>query len=215
MSVDDVQDRFTAMRKVVVNNLFSNYISTEQAEEDWDVEGLYHALKSDYAADFPLQEWLDEGLDVDELVSRIDQGLVQIFEYKEKVVGSEQMRGFEKAVMLQTLDHFWKEHLAAMDYLRQSISLRGYAQKNPTQEYKRESFTMFTTLLDTIDTEIVKALSSVAQELGGLAMAVFVFLARATRAGVIASYFFANTLISLYIVVGFAQAPAWMALMVL
>ena len=162
MSVDDVQDRFTAMRKVVVNNLFSNYISTEQAEEDWDVEGLYHALKSDYAADFPLQEWLDEGLDVDELVSRIDQGLVQIFEYKEKVVGSEQMRGFEKAVMLQTLDHFWKEHLAAMDYLRQSISLRGYAQKNPTQEYKRESFTMFTTLLDTIDTEIVKALSSVA-----------------------------------------------------
>jgi preprotein translocase subunit SecA len=129
MSVDDVQDRFTAMRKVVVNNLFSNYISTEQAEEDWDVEGLYHALKSDYAADFPLQEWLDEGLDVDELVSRIDQGLVQIFEYKEKVVGSEQMRGFEKAVMLQTLDHFWKEHLAAMDYLRQSISLRGYAQK--------------------------------------------------------------------------------------
>jgi preprotein translocase subunit SecA len=79
-------------------------------------------LRSDYAADFALQEWLDEGLDVDEWVSRIDQGLVQIFECKEKVVDSEQMRGFEKAVMLHTLDHFWKEHLAAMDYLRQSIS---------------------------------------------------------------------------------------------
>ncbi len=79
-----------------------------------------------------------------------------------RLVGSEQMRGFEKAVMLQTLDHFWKEHLAAMDYLRQSVNLRGYAQKNPTQEYKRESFAMFETLLNTINVEIVKALSSVA-----------------------------------------------------
>ena len=71
------------------------------------------------------------------------------------------MRGFEKAVMLQTLDHFWKEHLAAMDYLRKSVNLRGYAQKNPTQEFKRESFTMFESLLDTINIEIVKSLSSV------------------------------------------------------
>ena len=71
------------------------------------------------------------------------------------------MRGFEKAVMLQTLDHFWKEHLAAMDYLRQSVNLRGYAQKNPAQEFKRESFTMFESLLDTINIEIVKSLSSV------------------------------------------------------
>lgn len=71
------------------------------------------------------------------------------------------MRGFEKAVMLQTLDHYWKEHLAAMDYLRQSVNLRGYAQKNPAQEFKRESFTMFESLLDTINVEIVKSLSSV------------------------------------------------------
>ncbi len=161
MSSNDVQDRFIAIRQEVIGDLFAGYISAAQVEEDWDVEGLHNALKADYAADFPLQEWLDEGVDVDELESRIHQGLGQICDYKEQIVGSEQMRNFEKAVMLQTLDHFWKEHLAAMDYLRQSINLRGYAQKNPTQEYKRESFAMFETLLNTINVEIVKALSSV------------------------------------------------------
>jgi preprotein translocase subunit SecA len=162
MDSNDVQDRFIAIRQEVVGDLFADYISPAQAEEDWDVEGLHNVLKADYAADFPLQEWLDEGVDVNELESRISQGLGQICDYKEEIVGGEQMRGFEKAVMLQTLDHFWKEHLAAMDCLRQSVKLRGYAQKNPTQEYKRESFAMFETLLNTINIEIVKALSSVA-----------------------------------------------------
>ena len=161
MSVDDVQDRFIQIREGVIGDLFMGYISAEQAEEDWDVEGLYNALKADYSADFPLQQWLDEGVDVDELESRIIQGLGAICDYKEGIVGAGSMRGFEKAVMLQTLDHYWKEHLAAMDYLRQSVNLRGYAQKNPTQEFKRESFTMFESLLDTINIEIVKSLSSV------------------------------------------------------
>ncbi len=161
MSVDDVQDRFITIRKEVIGDLFAGYISTEQAEEDWDVEGLHNALKADYSADVPLQQWLDEGVDVDELESRITKSLGAICDYKEEIVGAEAMRGFEKAVMLQALDHFWKEHLAAMDYLRQSVNLRGYAQKNPTQEYKRESFAMFETLLDTINIEVVKSLSSV------------------------------------------------------
>jgi len=161
MGVDDVQDRFIQIRERVIGDLFAAYISTQQAEEDWDVEGLHNALKADYKADFPLQQWLDEGVDVDELLSRILQGLGAICDYKEELTGSESMRGFEKAVMLQTLDHYWKEHLASMDYLRQSVNLRGYAQKNPTQEYKRESFAMFTALLETIDVEIVKSLSSV------------------------------------------------------
>jgi len=161
MSVDDVQDRFIQIREGVVSDLFVGYISTEQAEEDWDVEGLHNVLKADYAADFPLQQWLDEGVDVDELEGRIVEGLSSICDYKEEIAGTESMRGFEKAVMLQTLDHFWKEHLAAMDYLRQSVNLRGYAQKNPAQEFKRESFTMFESLLDTINIEIVKSLSSV------------------------------------------------------
>ncbi|WP_369176715.1 preprotein translocase subunit SecA [Candidatus Thiodubiliella endoseptemdiera] len=162
MSTNNVKDRFITMRSIVISNLFDSYISTAQIEEDWDVEGLHHALSSDYAADFPLQEWLKEGIDVDELETRIEQGLAYIYDRKEEVVGAEQMRSFEKAVMLQTLDHFWKEHLAAMDYLRHSVNLRGYAQKNPTQEYKRESFEMFETLLNTINVKIVKALSSTA-----------------------------------------------------
>ncbi|MBT3186999.1 preprotein translocase subunit SecA [Candidatus Thioglobus sp.] len=161
MSVNDVQDRFISIREGVIGDLFLAYISTDQAEEDWDVEGLHNALKSDYSAGFPLQEWLDEGVDVDELESRIIQGLGAICDHKESIAGSESMRGFEKAVMLQTLDHYWKDHLASMDYLRQSVNLRGYAQKNPTQEYKRESFAMFESLLDTINVEIVKSLSSV------------------------------------------------------
>lgn len=161
MSVNDVQDRFISIREKVIEVLFSDYISTELMEEDWSVEGLHNALKSDYAANIPLQQWLDEGVDIDELKSRIIQGLSTICSHKEDMVGTEPMREFEKAVMLQTLDHYWKEHLAAMDYLRQSVNLRGYAQKNPTQEYKRESFTMFTSLLDTINIEIVKSLSSV------------------------------------------------------
>ena len=161
MDTDDVQNRFISIRKSVISALFSGYITSEQAEEDWDVEGLHNALKADYKADFPLQQWLDEGVDVDELESRIIEGLGAICDYKEEMVGGESMRGFEKAVMLQTLDHYWKEHLAAMDYLRQSVNLRGYAQKNPTQEYKRESFAMFTELLETIDIEVVKSLSSV------------------------------------------------------
>ncbi|MEO1939393.1 preprotein translocase subunit SecA [Candidatus Thioglobus sp.] len=162
MSVDDVRDRFIAIRESVIGDLFVGYISADQAEEDWDVEGLNNALKSDYSAEFPLQQWLDDGVDVDELEDRIIHGLSAICDHKEDMVGSEPMRGFEKAVMLQTLDHYWKDHLASMDYLRQSVNLRGYAQKNPTQEYKRESFAMFESLLDTINIEIVKSLSSVA-----------------------------------------------------
>lgn len=161
MSTNDVQERFIEIRQSVIGDLFAGYISAGQAEEDWNVEGLYNALKADYKAEFPLQQWLDEGVDVDELESRIVEGLSAICDYKEEIVGAESMRGFEKAVMLQTLDHYWKEHLAAMDYLRQSVNLRGYAQKNPTQEYKRESFAMFTDLLSVIDIEIIKSLSSV------------------------------------------------------
>ena len=92
------------------------------------------------------------------------RALATSHDVKEKAVGSETMRTFEKAVMLRALDHHWKEHLAVMDHLRQSVSLRGYAQKNPVQEYKRESFSMFTLLLETINVEMVKALCSVSIE---------------------------------------------------
>jgi preprotein translocase subunit SecA len=161
MQSKDVQSRLIKMREKVITDLFESYISNEQPEEEWNVESFQQILKTDYGMDAPIQTWLKEGVSVDDLLTRILQGLEEIAQYKEQLAGLEAMRGFEKAVMLQTLDHHWKEHLASMDYLRQSIGLRGYAQKNPTQEYKEESFAMFSELLDKINVDFVKALSSV------------------------------------------------------
>ena len=112
----------------------------------------------------PIQKSIEEGLDVDEILKVVLQALNSFHDVKEKAIGGETMRTFEKAVMLRALDHHWKEHLALMDHLRQSVNLRGYAQKNPIQEYKRESFAMFTLLLETINIEMVKALCSVSIE---------------------------------------------------
>jgi preprotein translocase subunit SecA len=114
-----------------------------------------------YGTDIPLKGMIDEGMDVDDILKMIQSGFATSHEAKEKNLGSDTMRTFEKAIMLRALDHHWKEHLAVMDQLRQSVNLRGYGQKNPVQEFKRESFEMFTQLLDTINIEIVKALSSV------------------------------------------------------
>ena len=161
---DDVKDRYIAIREDVISDLFSEYISPQALEEDWDVEGLHSVLKTEYAADVPIQKSIEEGLDVDEILKVVLQALNSFHDVKEKAIGGETMRTFEKAVMLRALDHHWKEHLALMDHLRQSVNLRGYAQKNPIQEYKRESFAMFTLLLETINIEMVKALCSVSIE---------------------------------------------------
>jgi len=148
----------------VISDLFAEYISPQVLEGDWDVEGLQRALKTEYAADVPIQKSIDEGLDVDEILKVVLQALTSFHDAKERAIGSETMRTFEKAVMLRALDHHWKEHLALMDHLRQSVNLRGYAQKSPVQEYKREAFSMFTLLLETINVEMVKALCSVSIE---------------------------------------------------
>jgi len=161
MDVENVKERFIETREIVIGDLFDRHVSATTAEEDWDVDGLQNALKADFGVDMPLQKTIDSGHDVDKILKIILDALVASHQLKEDAVGSETMRTFEKAVMLRALDHFWKEHLAAMDYLRQSVNLRGYGQKNPVQEYKRESFEMFTALLDTINIEMVKALCRV------------------------------------------------------
>jgi preprotein translocase subunit SecA len=161
MSKEDVRERFETIRDEVISDLFAQHISPQVLEEDWDVEGLKNTLKTTYGTDLPLQGMIDEGMDVDEILKMIQSGFAKSHEVKAQVIGADSMRTFEKAVMLRALDHHWKEHLAVMDQLRQSVNLRGYGQKNPVQEYKRESFSMFTELLDTINIEIVKALSSV------------------------------------------------------
>ena len=164
MGTDDVKDRYEIIRESVIGDLFAEYISPQVLEEDWDVEGLHSALILDYGSDIPIQQRIDDGLDVDELLKTVLEDLALAHEAKENTIGSETMRVFEKAVMLRALDHHWKEHLSVMDHLRQSVNLRGYGQKNPVQEFKRESFSMFTLLLEVINIEMVKALCSVDTE---------------------------------------------------
>jgi len=161
MGTEDVKDRYEVIRNGVISNLFSEYISLKVPEEDWDVEGLQNELTLSYGTNIPIQKSIDEGLEVDEILEITQQGFSTSHDFKEKALGSETMRTFEKAVMLRALDHHWKDHLAIMDQLRQSVNLRGYGQKNPVQEFKRESFSMFTILLETINIEIVRALCSV------------------------------------------------------
>ncbi len=160
MGTEDVKARYEIIRDSVISDLFFEYISPKVLEADWDVEGLESSLSLNYSSDIPIQKIIDEGLDVDQVLKIILEGFVAAHNAKETAIGVETMRTFEKAVMLRALDHHWKDHLAVMDQLRQSVNLRGYGQKNPVQEYKRESFSMFTLLLDTINIEMVKALCS-------------------------------------------------------
>ncbi|GLR76877.1 preprotein translocase subunit SecA [Aliivibrio sifiae] len=163
MNVDDISDMIAHNRQDVLEGLFGQYIPPQSLEEMWDVEGLTTRLRADFDLDIPVQEWLDsdDKLHEDNLREKIIETAIQVYKDKEESVGESVLRNFEKAVMLQTLDGLWKEHLAAMDHLRQGIHLRGYAQKNPKQEYKRESFELFEGLLDTLKFDVVSILSKV------------------------------------------------------
>jgi preprotein translocase subunit SecA len=161
ISTGDVYDRFVAMRADRLSSLVDDYLSPNTSEDNWDILGLEEFIKSEYLVEVPIAKWLDEGVETSEVLNRITEGFDKIYKYKEELATSEQMRGFEKAVMLQILDNNWKEHLASMDYLRSSINLRGYAQKNPVQEYKAESFNMFESLIENVNNDIVKTLSTV------------------------------------------------------
>jgi len=163
MDTGDVSESVRSIRYDVVNDLISRYIPPESLDEQWDVAGLTEALKSEYDLDYPIQEWLDsdETLHEETLRKKIIDRMEQEYAEKEALAGAENLRMYEKAIMLQILDSNWKEHLAAMDYLRQGIHLRGYAQKNPKQEYKREAYAMFESMLDSIKQEIVTVLTKV------------------------------------------------------
>jgi len=161
MGTEDVKVRYEIIRDGVISDLFADHISPKALEEDWDIKGLQDILFRSYGTDIPLQGMVDQGMEVQKILEVIQNGFSVSHKVKEDRLGIEPMRTFEKAVMLRALDHHWKEHLAVMDQLRQSVNLRGYGQKNPVQEFKRESFSMFTELLDTINIEIVQALCSV------------------------------------------------------
>jgi preprotein translocase subunit SecA len=163
MAAEDVSETIASMRDTVINDTISIYIPPNSIDEQWDVAGLEQALRDEYALELDISDWLenDDSLHEESLRERILEEAEKAYQAKEETVGEELMRHFEKAVMLQTLDSQWKEHLAQMDYLRTGINLRGYAQKDPKQEYKRESFSLFTTMLDNIKHEVIRIISRV------------------------------------------------------
>ncbi len=163
MDAESIKDTITNIQADVVNGLIDQYIPPQSLEEMWDVEGLQERIAQEYGLALPIKDWLEKEDDLHEetLRERIVDTWTEAYQAKEEMVGESVLRQFEKAVMLQTLDGLWKEHLAAMDHLRQGIHLRGYAQKNPKQEYKRESFELFQQMLETLKHDVISILSKV------------------------------------------------------
>ncbi|EHA1204727.1 preprotein translocase subunit SecA [Vibrio alginolyticus] len=163
MNVEDISGMIEQNREDVLTAVIDEYIPPQSLEDMWDVEGLQERLKADFDLDAPVKQWLEEDdkLYEEALREKIINLAVEVYKEKEEVVGAQVLRNFEKSVMLQTLDTLWKDHLAAMDHLRQGIHLRGYAQKNPKQEYKRESFELFEGLLEALKTDVITVLSRV------------------------------------------------------
>ena len=163
MDAEDLSDLVDAVRRDVLTSVVASYIPPQSLIEQWDIPGLTEEFASQFGLEMPIQAWLDEdeSLYEETLLEKIIGEATRRHDEKVGVVGEGTMRRFEKQVLLQVLDHQWKEHLAAMDYLRQGIHLRGYAQKNPKQEYKREAFELFTSMLDQIKRESVRVLTAV------------------------------------------------------
>ncbi len=163
MEAEDISETITDIRVDVVNMMFQQFIPTHTMEEQWDVKGLEETLAHDLNVAIPVSQWLEEDhyLHDEKLKKLITERVQEDYDAKSTSIGSSVMHHFEKSVMLQVLDNAWKEHLAAMDHLRMGIHLRGYAQKDPKQEYKREAFEMFTGMLDNVKQEVISIVSKV------------------------------------------------------
>ncbi|MBP8921997.1 MAG: preprotein translocase subunit SecA [Thauera sp.] len=163
LETDDITDTIRAMRQGVLHDIFRRYVPAESVEEQWEIPALEQALLAECQLKAPVGEWLkaEPSLDDDALLERIVQAGEETYAAKTAIVDPAAWHQFERNVMLQSLDTHWREHLAALDHLRQGIHLRGYAQKNPKQEYKREAFELFETLLDTVRADVTKVLMTV------------------------------------------------------
>ena len=159
----DISETIDAMREGVMHNIISEYIAPQSMEEQWDVPGLEKALAAEFQLTLPLSQWLEQNKQLDEtgLRDRIVQAAQQQYHAKVEQVEAEMMHGYERIIMLQSVDSHWREHLAALDHLRQGIHLRGYAQKNPKQEYKREAFELFSSMLESIKRDVTLTLMNV------------------------------------------------------
>jgi preprotein translocase subunit SecA len=163
LDATDISETISVIRTDVLDSTISQYIPPQSMDEMWDIPGLEQRLKADFKLELPISQWLadDKKLFEEKLRERIQQEAEQAYASKEQMVGPQVLRQFEKAIMLQSLDTHWKEHLAAMDHLRQGINLRGYAQKNPKQEYKREAFELFSAMLENLKIDVVGVLGRV------------------------------------------------------
>jgi preprotein translocase subunit SecA len=158
LEATDIGETIKAMRYDVLTDLISTYIPPGSVEELWQIPALEKAIQAETGLDLPIASWLEENPDLHEetLRERVLAAADSAYAEKEVLASIENMRQFERSVMLQSLDNHWREHLSALDHLRQGIHLRSYAQKNPKQEYKREAFELFSGLLNTIKSEVTK-----------------------------------------------------------
>ncbi len=163
LETDNVSPMIETIRDDVFNQIISQYVPPQSIEEMWDIEGLEVRLDRQFGMKLPIQHWLEDEPDLHEetLRERILNIAKEEYKAKETIVGEEVMHNFEKGIVLQTLDELWKEHLSAMDYLRKGIHLRSYGQKDPKNEYKKESFAMFTEMLDLLKTNVISVLSRI------------------------------------------------------
>ncbi|MDR0775621.1 MAG: preprotein translocase subunit SecA [Azonexus sp.] len=159
----DISETINAMRASVIADIFRAHVPADSVEEQWDIPGLETELRSELLIDAPVSQWFrdEPTLSDDEILDRILRGADETYQAKVALVGAETFQQFERNVMLQSLDTSWREHLAALDHLRQGIHLRGYAQKNPKQEYKREAFELFQGLLDRVRRDVTRVVFTV------------------------------------------------------
>ncbi|MET3818582.1 preprotein translocase subunit SecA [Burkholderia sp. PvR073] len=163
LEAHDITETISAMRHGVVTEVVRQFVPEGSIEEQWDVPELEEALRNDWQLDLAIQEMVNESSSItaDEILDAVTTAADEQYEAKVAMVGRESFSAFERSVMLQTVDRLWREHLAALDHLRQGIHLRGYAQKNPKQEYKREAFELFAAMLDAIKQEVTRIVMNV------------------------------------------------------
>ncbi|MEL0030184.1 MAG: preprotein translocase subunit SecA [Betaproteobacteria bacterium] len=159
----DVSHAVTTMREEALSDVISTFVPQDSLEEQWDIAGLEASLKSDYTLELPIKSWIEslDEVESEAVVSKVISEAGEFYRSKMSDAPEEAVHQYERSVMLQSIDSHWREHLAALDHLRQGIHLRGYAQKNPKQEYKREAFELFSLLLQTVRNEVTKILMSV------------------------------------------------------
>ncbi|WP_027213231.1 preprotein translocase subunit SecA [Burkholderia sp. WSM2232] len=163
LEANDITETIGAMRHGVIADIVHQFVPPGSIEEQWDVPELEEVLRNEWQLDLAIQEMINESNSItsDEILEAVQAAADEAYEAKVELVGRESFSAFERSIMLQTLDRSWREHLAALDHLRQGIHLRGYAQKNPKQEYKREAFELFAAMLDAVKLEVTRVVMNV------------------------------------------------------